>query len=49
MVFCSSFFKKLFAQFKIESIIELTLGANQELQDAVRLQWNAQGKRTGSS
>lgn len=40
--------KKLFAQFKIESIIELTLGANQELQDAVRLQWNAQGKRTGS-
>jgi len=40
--------KNLFVPFDIESVVELTLGANQELKDATRLQWNAGGKQTGA-
>ena len=32
----------LFVPFSIKSVVELTLGANQNLADAKRLQWNVQ-------
>ena len=40
----------LFAPFDVLSAVELTLGANQNLSDATRLQWNVKGhSRTAGS
>lgn len=39
---CIYFQQDLFAPFSIDSVDELTLGANQLLSEATRLQWNVQ-------
>ena len=39
----------MFEPFMVESAVELTLGANQNLTDAKRLQWKTQNHTTGGS
>ena len=40
MLWSSHVLQDLFVPFAIDSVVELTLGANQKLADAKRLQWN---------